>query len=66
MATPTKKKLYKINTFDYGVKYRYASNAVAAKNRVVFEIFGKGYTGWDHDHWQVVEIDPSTKKEVTP
>jgi hypothetical protein len=52
--TPLKK--WKIDTYDWGVFYRYAKNAVAAKNRVVYAIFGRGYTGWAHDYWTVTEV----------
>lgn len=52
----TAKKLYKIETYDYGTFFRYATNAVAAKSRIVYEIFGKGYEGWAHDFWTVTEV----------
>ena len=52
----TTKRLYKIETYDYGVFYRYATNAAAAKSRIVYEIFGKGYEGWAHDFWTVTEV----------
>jgi hypothetical protein len=61
MAIPTAKKLYKINTFDYGIKYRYAKSAAAARQRVVFDIFGKGYDGYDHEFWEVTEEPPKVK-----
>lgn len=61
MATPTNKKLYKINTFDYGVFYRWAKSAPAARQRIVYEIFGKGYDGYDHEYWEITEEPPKPK-----
>lgn len=61
MATPTNKKLYKINTFDYGVFYRWAKSAPAARQRIVYEIFGRGYDGYDHEFWEVTEETAKTK-----
>lgn len=61
MATPTNKKLYKINTFDYGVFYRWAKSAPAARQRIVYEIFGKEYDGYDHEFWEVTEEPPKVK-----
>ena len=61
MATPTNKKLYKINTFDYGVFYRWAKSAPAARQRIVYEIFGRGYDGYDHEFWEVTEEPAKTK-----
>ena len=56
MAKKAEKHLYKVETYDYGVFFRYATNAVAAKSRVVFEIFGRDYDGWAHDYWTVTEV----------
>lgn len=56
---------YRINTYDYGVFYRYARNATAAKNRVVYAIFGRGYEGWAHDFWEVTEVADETAKTGT-
>ena len=53
----TTKRLYKIETYDYGTFYRYATNVAAAKSRIVYEIFGKGYEGWAHDFWTVTEVE---------
>lgn len=52
----TTKRLYKIETYDYGTFYRYATNVAAAKSRIVYEIFGRGYEGWAHDYWTVTEV----------
>lgn len=52
-----KKKLFKVVAHGRGVFYRYATNAVAAKNRIVFQEFGRGYTGWEHDYWDVTEVE---------
>ena len=55
------KRLFKIDTRSYGVFYRYATNAAAAKSRIVFEIFGTGYGGWEHDYWEVTELEGEAK-----
>ena len=49
-------KKYKIETYTYGTFFRYARNPVAAKMRIVYAVFGRGYDGWEHDYWQVEEV----------
>lgn len=49
-------KKWKITTFDYGVFFRRAKNAAAAKQRIVFALFGRGYNGYEHDYWTVEEV----------
>lgn len=61
MAKKTEKKLYKIDTYDHGVFYRYAVNPVAAKYLIVRHIFGRRYEGWEHDFWTVTEEPPRQK-----
>ena len=47
---------WKINTYDYGIFYRWAKTAAAARQRIVFAIFGKGYDGYEHEYWTVEEV----------
>lgn len=49
-------KKYKIETYGYGVFYRWARSAMAARSRVVFAVFGRGYEGWEHEYWKVTEV----------
>ena len=49
-------KKYRIDTYGYGVFFRYAKTAAAARQRVVYAIFGKGYDGYEHEYWQVTEV----------
>lgn len=49
-------KKYRIDTFSRGIWYRYAKTAAAARQRVVYAIFGKGYEGWEHEYWTVEEV----------
>ena len=65
MARSGEKRLFKVDTNSYGAFFRYATNAVAAKSRVVFDIFGRGYEGWEHDYWTVTEASPRAK-EIHP
>ena len=51
-----KKRKFRVDTHDYGVHYRWATSAAAARQRVVYEIFGPGYEGWDHEYWKVEEV----------
>ena len=55
MSAQAKRK-YRVDTHDYGVHYRWATSAAAARQRVVFAIFGPGYDGWDHEYWIVTEV----------
>ena len=48
-------KNYKITT-NYGVFYRHARTPQAARQRVVFTIFGRGYEGYEHEYWIVEEV----------
>ena len=49
-------KNWRIITYGYGVFYRHAKTAAAARQRVVFALFGRGYTGYEHDFWKVEEV----------
>ena len=49
-------KNWKITTYGYGVFYRHAKTAAAAKMRVVYSLFGSGYNGYEHDYWTVEEV----------
>ena len=50
------KKKHRINTYGWGVFYRWAkSAAIAARNRVAYAVFGPGYEGWEHEYWEVEE-----------
>lgn len=49
-------KKWQIETHDYGTFYRWAKSAAAAKQRVVYALFGRGYTGYEHDFWTVREV----------
>lgn len=59
-------KNFKIDTFSYGVFYRHARNAAAARQRVVYELFGRGYTGYEHEYWTVTEVPPPAETERKP
>ena len=50
------KKKYRINTYGWGVFYRWAKSAIAARNRVAYAVFGPGYEGWEHEYWEVEEV----------
>lgn len=50
------KRKFRIDTFGHGVYYRWASNACAAVSRIVYMLFGPGYTGYEHDYWKVEEV----------
>ena len=54
-------KNWRIDTYDYGTFYRRAKSAAAAVQRVVYAIFGRGYTGWAHDFWSVREVPAGNK-----
>ena len=49
-------KNWKITTYGYGVFYRHAKTAAAARQRIAFAIFGKGYEGYEHESWTVEEV----------
>lgn len=49
-------KKYKINTFGYGIFYRHARTPQAARQRIVFAIFGRGYEGYEHEYWIIEEV----------
>ena len=49
-------KKWRIKTVGYGVFFRYAKSAAAARQRVVFALFGPGYEGWEHEYWTVEEV----------
>lgn len=51
------KKKFKIETFDYGVFYRWAKNKILARQMVVREIFGLPYYGFEHEHWEIQEVE---------
>ena len=45
--------LYKVETYDYGTFYRHAKSAAAARQRICFAVFGRGYDGYEHEYWDV-------------
>ena len=49
-------KNWRIETFGYGTYYRHAKSAAAARQRVVFAVFGRDYTGYEHEYWIVREV----------
>ena len=49
-------KKYRIDTYGYGVYFRYAKSPAAARQRVVYAIFGRGYEGYEHEYWTVSEV----------
>lgn len=50
-----KKRKFRIDTHGYGVHYRWAASAAAARQRVAYAIFGRGYDGWEHEYWTVTK-----------
>ena len=52
----TMKRLFKIEAYGWGIFYRYAKTAAAARQRMVYAIFGKGYDGWEHEYWTITEV----------
>lgn len=50
------KKRFRVDTHGFGVRYRWATSAAAARQRVVFAIFGRRYEGYEHEYWTVKEV----------
>lgn len=48
---------YEVDTYDYGKQYVWAKTPQAAVSRIVYRIFGRGYTGYDHEYWTVTLKD---------
>jgi hypothetical protein len=49
-------KNWRIETYGYGVFYRHAKTAAAARQRIVYLIYGRGYDGYEHEYWEVTEV----------
>ena len=49
-------KNWRIETSGYGTFYRHAKTAAAARQRVAYVVFGRGYTGYEHEYWTVKEV----------
>lgn len=47
---------YMVETYNRGRHYVWAKSPQAARSRIVYRIFGRGYEGWEHDYWTVTEI----------
>lgn len=56
-------KNWRIETNGYGVYYRHAASPAAAKQRVVYALFGRGYAGYEHDYWTVREADATAARK---
>ena len=49
-------KKWKITAWGYGVFYRHARTAAAARQRIVYALFGRGYEGYEHEYWTIEEV----------
>lgn len=48
---------YMVDTYSYGRHYVWAKSPCAAKSRIVFRVFGRGYDGYEHDYWSVTKVE---------
>lgn len=49
-------KNWKVTAWGYGVFFRHARTAAAARQRVVYALFGRGYEGYEHEYWTIEEV----------